>query len=333
VIEPGLADNDLAVLADAVTFIAEQQGADRCRLSIPDGPSGLTRAIDYPPDANGEPSGLSRIEVPVVFEGRPIGRLELVADRADAFDDGAGGKALAFGRILGAMVGDARRQRAKDAFFALTVHELRTPLSAASGFAQTILDHFDRLGPDITRDLLVRIGHNHRRLTRLVDDLVDLLRLEGHQLRVHLCPVDVEPLLDELIRNTDVGTRVVDLRVADGLPHVMADARRLEQVIANLLANAAKFSPPGTRIDIRAAARSGTVDIEIVDQGEGIPPEHHRQIFEAYFQAPGAGGGRPKGLGIGLFLVGRLCELMGASVQVESAPGQGATFTVRLQPA
>jgi signal transduction histidine kinase len=162
---------------------------------------------------------------------------------------------------------------------------------------------------------------------------VDLLRLEGGQLRVHLTSVELAPLLGELVRNTDVGDRVVELEVSAGLPSVVADAGRLEQVIANLMNNAAKFSPPGARILIRAEVGVGTVDVQVVDQGEGIPPERHEQIFDAYFQGPSVSGGRPKGLGIGLFLVHRLCQLMGATVSVESAPGEGSTFTIRLQPA
>lgn len=333
VIETGLADEDLAVLAEGVSFIAQLLGADRGSLSMVNPLGALTPVVQYPEGASGQISGSSHLNVPVLFEGRPVGVLELAASRADGFAERAPNLALAFAPLLGALLGEARRQRAKDAFFALTIHELRTPLSAASGFAQTIIDHLDRLGPEVMTDLLVRIVHNHRRLTHLVDDLADLLRLEGGQLRVHLAPVDVEPLLAELIRNFDAGGRTVDLEVAAGLPRVVADAGRLEQVVANLLSNAAKFSPPESSIVIRIATGQGTVNVEVIDQGEGIPPEHQERIFDAYFQGSTPTGGRRRGLGIGLFLVRRLCQLMGATVEVESEPGRGSTFTIQLQPA
>jgi signal transduction histidine kinase len=333
VIETGLADDDLAVLAEGVTFISRLVGADRARLSVVDLAGALTPIVHFPAGTLYELPETDRLDIPVVFDGESIGLLELAASGSDGLSLRSSELAAAFAPLLGTVLGEARRHHAKDAFFALTIHELRTPLTAASGFVQTIVDHADRLQQDVVQDLLVRIVHNHRRLTQLVDDLADLLRLEGGQLRVHVAPVEVEPLLAELLRITDVEGRIVDLEVAAGLPRVVADGGRLEQVVANLLSNAVKFSPPDGHIVLRATAHHGTVDVEVIDQGEGIPPQIHDQIFDAYFQGATASGGRPKGLGIGLFLVRRLCQLMGATVRVDSAPGQGSTFTVRLQPA
>jgi signal transduction histidine kinase len=337
VIDSGLAGDDVAALREGVAFIGQLLGADRATLYAPNASGASLPIASYllptgaEPTAEGTESG-SRCVVPVVFEGRAIGILELLADRADAFSETDRERAIAFAPILGAALGGARRHKAKDAFFALTIHELRTPLSAASGFALTILDHFAQMDREVTQDLLVRIVHNHRRLTRLLDDLVDLLRLEGRLLPVHISPVEVGSFLTELMRNADLDGREIAVEVAPNLPAVAADPGRLEQVISNLLANAAKFSSADSRIVIRALARDDTVDIQIVDEGEGIPAEQHEQIFESYYQGPTMSGRPPKGLGIGLFLVRRLCELMGASVDVDSAPGRGSTFTVHLRP-
>ena len=339
-IDSGLAGDDVAALTEGVAFIGQLLGADRATLYAPNASGASLPIASYLAPTTASPSTQSpentatgsRFDAPVVFEGRAIGMLELLADRVDAFSETDRERVVAFVPILGATLGGARRHKAKDAFFALTIHELRTPLSAAGGFAHTILDHFAELDREVTQDLLVRIVHNHRRLTRLLDDLVDLLRLEGRLLPVHISPVEVGPFLTDFIRNADLDGREITVEVTPNLPTIAVDPSRLEQVISNLLANAAKFSRPDTRIVVRALARDDRVDLQIVDQGEGIPAERHEQIFESYYQGPTMSGRRPKGLGIGLFLVRRLCELMGASVDVDSAPGRGSTFTVHLRP-
>jgi signal transduction histidine kinase len=268
--------------------------------------------------------------VPVMSGGRIIGLVELVAARIDAFSAVERQDVLAFVPVLARVLENARRQEAKSAFVALAAHELRTPLTSAAGYAQTIAQQFERLEPILVRDLLDRILHNHRRLDRLVDDLVDLSRVEGGQLQVSLAPVIVGPLLEEVMCGADNGSHVLSYEVPDDLPMVWADRDRLDQVVTNLLANATKFSPEGSPISIRADLRGDMIAIEVADRGPGIPLEHLDRIFDAYYQGEMLSGERPQGLGIGLYLARVLCHLMGGTVSVESRRGKGSTFVVRL---
>jgi signal transduction histidine kinase len=274
--------------------------------------------------------------VPVRSGSRTIALIEMVAMRVDAFSRVERKDVLAFAPVLVNALESARRQEARSAFLAVAAHELRTPLASAAGLAETIARQLERLEPIVLRDLLDRILHNHRRLDRLVDDLVDLSSVDGGQLHVSPGPVIVGPLLEEAICGADDGSHLLSCDVAPDLPMVWADRDRLEQVVTNLLANAAKFSPEGSPICIRAGRRDETnevIAIEVTDQGAGIPPERVDRIFDAYYQGEALLGGRPPGLGIGLYLTRVLCQLMGGKVAVESRPGSGSTFVVTLPAA
>jgi signal transduction histidine kinase len=288
--------------------------------------------IRYLPDIGQDArSGIrTYFAVPVLSGGQIIGLVELVARRTDAFSASERKDMLAFVPVLGSVIENARRQQAKNAFLALAAHELRTPLACAAGFAQTMAQQLDRLEPTVVRDLLDRILHNHRRLDRLVDDLVDLSSVDGGQIQVSLTPVSVGPLLEEVMCGADDGSHVLSCEVAPELPMAWADRDRLDQVVTNLLANATKFSPEGSPISIQAGLRGDALAIEVADQGPGIPPERLHRIFDAYYQGETLSGDRPQGLGIGLYLTRVLCQLMGGTVLVESRPGRGSTFVVTL---
>ncbi|HSS09344.1 MAG TPA: HAMP domain-containing sensor histidine kinase, partial [Acidimicrobiales bacterium] len=283
--------------------------------------------------AGGKAAIRTYFRVPTRSGGRTSCLVEFAAESVDAFPEADRDAVLSLAPLLGCVLDNARRQQTKDVFLALAAHELRTPLTTAAGFAQTIADHFDRLDPAMIQDLLARILRNHRRLDRLVDDLVDLSSIEGGHLQVCPGPVSVALLLDEVVRSADSGSHPVSCQVLADLPLVWADHDRLEQVVTNLVANAAKFSPEGAPIIVRAGIRDELVAIEVIDDGPGIAPELQERIFDAYYQGDAVSGGRPRGLGIGLYLTRLLCQLMGGTVDVESQPGRGSTFVVTLPPA
>jgi signal transduction histidine kinase len=293
---------------------------------------GVIGDIRYLPDVGQRaPSGMrTYFSAPILSGVQIIGLIEIVSTGVDAFSAGDRKDVLAFVPVLGSVLENARRQETKNAFLALAAHELRTPLASAAGFAQTIAQQFERLEPIVVRDLLDRILHNHRRLDRLVDDLIDLSSADGGQLQVLLEPVIVAPLLEEVMCGADNGSHVLSYEVPADLPMVWADRDRLEQVLTNLLANATKFSPEGSAISIRAGVGKDAVVIEVTDRGPGIPPERLHRIFDAYYQGETLSGARPQGLGIGLYLTRVLCQLMGGTVSVESRPGCGSTFVVAL---
>jgi signal transduction histidine kinase len=271
--------------------------------------------------------------VPVRSGSRAIALIEMVAMRVDAFSRVERQDVMAFAPLLVNALESARRHEARSAFLAVAAHELRTPLASATGFAETIAQQLERLEPIVLRDLLDRILRNHRRLDRLVDDLVDLSSVDGGQLQVSPGPVIVGPLLEGAICAADDGSHRLSCDVAPDLPMVWADRDRLEQVVTNLLANAAKFSPEGSPIYLRAGRRDEMeemIAIEVSDQGAGIPPERLGRIFDPYYQGEALLGGRPPGLGIGLYVTRVLCQLMGGEVAVESRPGRGSTFVVTL---
>jgi signal transduction histidine kinase len=268
--------------------------------------------------------------VPVRSGGQITALVEMVAMRVNAFSRGQRQEVIAFVPVLGNALENARRHEARNAFLALAAHELRTPLASAAGLAETIAQQFGRLEPVVVRDLLDRILHNHRRLDRLVDDLVHLSTVDGGQLQVSLEPIIVGALLEEAMCGADQGSHPLSCEIAPDLPRVWADRDRLEQVVTNLLVNAAKFSPEGSPISIRACHTGGMIAIEVADRGPGIPAECLDRIFEPYYQGEALLGGRPQGLGIGLYVTRVLCQLMGGTVVTESCPGRGSTFVVTL---
>ncbi len=221
----------------------------------------------------------------------------------------------------------------KDEFLASVSHELRTPLNVVLGYIDLLLDHsFGTLEPS-QRDILHRITKNASNLSHLINDLIDLSRIDAGRLKVEIGIVDVAPLFGDmhgvmqvLLAGHDVEF-VADL--APGCGPVRADAERLKQIVSNLLVNAVKFTERGA-ITLRAEPRgTDAVAISVTDTGIGIPPTAHRMIFEPFRQVHDRSR-RAGGAGIGLSISRRLAELMGGSLEVESEPGRGSRFTLVL---
>jgi signal transduction histidine kinase len=223
--------------------------------------------------------------------------------------------------------------RAKTEFLANVSHELRTPLNVMLGYAELLRDGtFGDLAPP-ARDALQRMLNSAQMLLALVDDFLDLSRLESQGLGLRVEPVALAPLcreaaalIEPLLRGKPVA---LACEVGDD-ERVAADPKRLRQVFVNLLSNAAKFTHQG-RIDVRAHARDGATVVEIADTGVGIPPDEQQTIFEPFQR--GAHAAHISGVGIGLWLSRQLVEAMGGTVTVRSAPGRGSTFAVQLRRA
>jgi signal transduction histidine kinase len=219
----------------------------------------------------------------------------------------------------------------REAFLALLAHELRAPLAPMMN-ALAVLRRCH--GEDGAPDEMAVIERQLRRLARLLDEILDLTRASHGKIQLTRAPVDarvvvanavetVRPLIDE------GGHR---LRVATpGRPvMVMADASRLEQVLVNLLTNAAKYTPPGGTIEVTLEREGDDVVMVVRDDGVGIPPALLPRVFDLFVQGGGAPG-PPQGLGLGLTLARRLAELHGGTVEARSdGPGRGAAFIVRL---
>ncbi len=221
--------------------------------------------------------------------------------------------------------------RTKNQFIATVSHELRTPVSVILGYTDLLVDgEFGEL-PGEARGVLTRIARNGRNLVYLISDLVDLARIEAGRLAVKREPVDLAPVFTEVADFATSRLEGKPIRFAadsaDAL-QVVADRERLEQVLVNLLSNAAKFTERG-EIHLRARPGDGdTVVIEVSDTGPGIDPGDLAQIFQPFEQ--GGAGKKRGGVGMGLYLSASLARAMGGELSVDSEVGRGSTFVLRL---
>ncbi len=213
-------------------------------------------------------------------------------------------------------------------------HELRTPLNVIVGYTDMLLDAASD-GAAVA-DAAPRIRQYAVSLEALVSELLDLSRLTCGKVEVHVEDVEVRPLLDEVARaaRTTLRGKPVTVEIACGVDRIASDPLRLQQILNNLATNAAKFTDEG-RIVIGAAVEQESVVFVVRDTGCGIPEGQHDAIFDAFEQvAAEAGRAEPgrttSGIGLGLAIVRQLTDILGGSVSVASAPGEGSAFTVRL---
>jgi two-component system phosphate regulon sensor histidine kinase PhoR len=219
-------------------------------------------------------------------------------------------------------------------FVANVSHELRTPLTAIRGFAETLRG--SEVPPEQRRQYLDVILRHADRLTALIEDLLELSRIEGGTRTLALEPVDAAGLARDLLRDLkprlDAGRLEAGVR-AGPAPRVLADRRALEQVLLNLLDNAIKYSDPGGRIEISVSAAPPFVRIDVSDGGIGVPEADQARIFERFYRVEKARSRDLGGTGLGLAIVKHLVQAQDGEVFVTSREGQGATFSVRLPAA
>jgi two-component system sensor histidine kinase KdpD len=212
-------------------------------------------------------------------------------------------------------------------------HELRAPLAAIKGFTTLLLDYADRLDPAERRQMLEEIDAATERMHELIDSLLDLTRLQAGMLPVRREPVDLATVLRRAVAEAAVRhpARAFHLEVPPALPTILGDARRLGQVVQNLLDNAVRYSPSESPVAVRAwRTADGGVAFAVTDRGIGIAPEHHDRIFTPFYRVSKGVAGEEHGCGLGLAICRGLVEAHGGSITVDSQASAGATFTVRL---
>lgn len=220
-------------------------------------------------------------------------------------------------------------EEAKNLFLATASHELRTPLTVIQGFAQLMqgAPEGDTVGWGTAVDAIAR---RSQQLDAIVERLLQSSRIEAGRSDVHLAPTDLcEIIMDEVAAHATAFDREISCEHRD-IPAVMADPAAVTTVIQHLLENAVKYSPDGGAIRVRAWADAEQVHLAVQDHGIGMAPDHAARCFDKFWQAESTDVRRFGGTGIGLFIVRSLCHAMGGSVHVESALGQGTTFTVTL---
>jgi PAS domain S-box-containing protein len=216
----------------------------------------------------------------------------------------------------------------KSAFLTAVSHELRTPLSSVLGVALTLEREDIDLSADDTHDLLRRLAVNARKLERLLSDLLDLDRLSRGILEPNRRPTEIGSLVRQVVQESEpLAGREVVVEVSTVVVNV--DGSKVERIIENLLANAAKYTPSDAHIWVRLDKQDGGVLLTVEDDGPGIPDDLKEAIFETFRQGPNVPAHAP-GVGVGLSLVARFAELHGGRAWVEDRPGGGASFRVFL---
>lgn len=227
--------------------------------------------------------------------------------------------------------------RLKSEFLANVSHELRTPLVSIIGFAELLRDA--SANPEMDAKRLARFSENiltsGRSLLELINDLLDLAKIEAGRFELHVSEFDLAELCGDLLDFirplADKRSQTLAANLADNLPRLHSDSGRIKQILFNLLSNAVKFTPPGGTIALYAD-RDGDRFVRLVvsDTGPGIPAEQHTAIFEQFRQLDASKTREHEGTGLGLAITKDLTQMLGGRIELRSAPGEGATFTVTL---
>ncbi|TME51808.1 MAG: response regulator [Chloroflexi bacterium] len=227
-----------------------------------------------------------------------------------------------------------RANRAKSRFLASMSHELRTPLNAIIGFSELLSDEgSERFDPVTRRRFLDQIHSSGKHLLQLINDILDLSKVEAGQMELHPQLMLVADTVREVLATMEPLARAKGITFdseSDPSMQLVADGAKVRQMLLNLASNAIKFTPAGGHVSIRARRTASSVEIAVIDTGIGIAEADLPRLFGEFQQLDPGPGRRQEGTGLGLALTKRLAVLHGGDVSVESQVGKGTTFTVRL---
>ncbi|HXG56248.1 MAG TPA: ATP-binding protein [Vicinamibacterales bacterium] len=245
----------------------------------------------------------------------------------------------AAGELLGAVAGfqDITHlhevNEMKSEFVSMVSHELRTPLTSIRGSLQLVLDEPAGLD-DETRELLGVGLTNTERLIRLINDILDLSKIESGRLMLKLQPAEPAELVRQAVSNVQHGARagaaMIEVSVAEGLPALEVDPDRMLQALVNLLSNAVKFAPSDRPIQMSVHGGESTVRFSVTDHGPGIPADKMNLLFRRFQQIESSNTRHAQGTGLGLAITKGIVEQHGGHVEVVSSLGHGSTFTITL---
>jgi PAS domain S-box-containing protein len=234
-----------------------------------------------------------------------------------------------------------RIDKLKDQFITTVSHELRTPLTAIKSFAEILLS-YEEEDPETQREFLTIINDQSDHLTHLIDEILELSKIESGTAKWHIDQLDLAALVRHAVSAAESSTSRKDIRVRlkvdDTVPPVWGDEEKLTQVVMNLLDNAVKFTPSGGEIKVSVSAAQTTVEeeakpavqIAVRDNGPGIPPQHVDRIFDKFHQVGDMLTDKPRGTGLGLAISREIVQHLGGRIWAESKPGKGATLYVLL---
>ena len=310
-------------------------------IAVADGYAGQLRGVMLEADIR------ALLAIPLLHEERIVGGLTVTRRTAGAFSADVVELLKAFATQSALAIQTARLFREievksrelaaasqhKSEFLASMSHELRTPLNSILGFSEVMLE---RMFGDLTEkqdEYLHDILASGRHLLSLINDILDLAKIEAGKMELELSDFDLPAAIENaltLMRERATRRGLVLERVVDSrLGVIRGDERKVKQVLLNLLSNAVKFTPEGGRIDVRAGLTEGDVEIAVTDTGIGIAPQDQAAVFEEFRQV-GHTDKKAEGTGLGLALCRKFVELHRGRIRVESEPGTGSTFTFTL---
>ncbi len=229
---------------------------------------------------------------------------------------------------------EKRVETIKRDFVANVSHELRTPLASIKGYSETLLDG-GMDDKDTLKEFLRVIDRHATRMSRLIDDLLTLSRLESHQMTIVSAPVDLKEIIQATTTGFEKQARdkgiTISSRIPEGLPRASGDKDRLEQVLVNLLDNAIKYTQSGGRVRVAASSDDGAVRVDVTDTGIGIPADDIARIFERFYRVDKARSRELGGTGLGLAIVKHIIQGHNGRLYVESEPGKGSTFSFSIK--
>ncbi|MBI3965109.1 MAG: PAS domain S-box protein [Chloroflexi bacterium] len=269
-------------------------------------------------------------ETAVQFELGLVGppRRDVLVDLFPVRDEGDG--RIVQGLLLRDVTDERALARTKDELIAVVSHELRTPLACVLGVAELLL--LRTLSPEEQHEMLQMMIREGQRLTALLNDFLDLQRIESGRQPMRPAPLKLGEVLQSAVRAVGQDAeRPIVLEVAEPLPLVTADEERIQQVLVNLLTNARKYSPEGGEVRLAARALNGAVEISVQDHGLGLPSESLGQLFEKFYRVDNSDRRAIKGTGLGLAICREIVTAHNGKIWVESAGlGQGARFSFTL---
>ena len=226
-----------------------------------------------------------------------------------------------------------RANRLKSEFLASMSHELRTPLHTIIGFSELLAEHLEGPLNEKQQRFVEHIHNDSLHLLELINDVLDLSKIEAGKLELRFEPFDVSTAVEEVLGSIRPQGLTKALRIESkvDIPEALdADRTRFKQVLLNLLSNAVKFTPEGGLVRVEGIRRDGFAEISVIDTGIGIPKTEHESVFDKFYQVGHTTKGVREGTGLGLAITRRLVEEHGGTIRLESEPGRGSRFTFTI---
>jgi two-component system sensor histidine kinase KdpD len=226
----------------------------------------------------------------------------------------------------------AQTEHLRSSLLSSVSHDLRTPLAIIAGAATSLLDGASRDDHAAERELLETVVQESQRLTRLVDNLLDMTRLESGGVALNRQWHVLEEIVGSALANLrrELKEHPVRVEIPPHLPLVHVDGVLLEQVFVNLLENAARYTPPGSQIEIHARHVNDSIEIRVADNGPGLPPGSEARVFEKFYRGGTSPADGRRGVGLGLSICQAIVQVHRGRISARNRPGSGAEFTIHL---